>query len=450
MKRYLSLSPSGKVEDDNSLFSGVWICWGTLTQAEQFICLCIILTPLWWIVGWTYTLLLIVVSIVTYELWQSGRLSLPCPSLIAISAIVFNLYKSVSAIIHSEVVPLSSYLSLIVGICFGLLIWYIESKDIAVRTEVIAWALSVLVVEMLLFWVVFHFVFKEPHYNPPRVLVAQLTDKGEKFIPGSGSSNYLLPYWPDDKLLGGLVRFSFFFPTPEDLALLIGFICLIALDIKKRLWSTLLFLAGLFLLLLSGTRSNWLIFPLVLILRYLFVIRKVWGPWLVYTLIAVFSFVAFSLPPVTDFISNTYANTKEATGNLRQNSTEARAKIYERTLNAIISEPENLLLGRGVAGETVVPGYEPAKVGTHSFILGALLYRSGLLGTSIYVVFWTSLSLRLYRTRSTRPACSLLMLFYLSLAFLTMEVSMTTYLLILIYATRDKCEKRLARGMSYA
>lgn len=449
MKRCLSLS-LGKVEDDNSLFSGVWICWGALTRVEQLICLYIILTPLWWVVGWPYTILLIVASIAAHEIWQNGLLSLPHPSLVVISAIAFNIYKSVSAIVHSEVVPLSSYLSLIVGICFGLLLWYIESKDVYIRTEVIAWAFSILVLEMLLFWIVFHFVFQEPHYTPPRALFAQLTGKSEKFIAGAGNSNYLMPYWPEDKILGGLVRFSFFLPVPEDLALLTGFTCLLALDIKKRFWSTLLFLASLFLLLLSGTRSNWLILPLVLVLRYLFVIRKVWGPWLVYTLIAVVSFVSFSLPPVTDFIFNTYANTKEATSNLRQDSTEARAEIYERTLNAIVSEPENLLLGRGVPGETVVPGYEPAKVGTHSFILGALLYCTGLLGTSIYVIFWTSLSLRLYRTRSTRPACSLLMFLYISLAFLVMEVSMTTNLIILIYLTRDRCEKRLTREMPYA
>ena len=438
---------SAQPEDNTSPLQGIWIRWNNLTTPEKSICAFIVLVPLWWIVGWTYTILLIAGSCVAYEVWQSGGLRLQSPSLLVISAFCFQLYKSFTTIINSKEVAHSSLLGLLTGVCLGFILWYVESKKINIRTEVVSWAFSVLVIEMLVFWMVAQLMLGAPHFTPLRSLLGQLTEKGERFIPGAGTSNYLIPYWPDDKLPGGFVRFAFFFPVPEDFALIAGFTILLALDIKKRIWSLPLLSAGIFLLFLSGTRSNWLALPIMLAVRFIFVARKIGGAALLSALIAFVGFFTLSLPVVTDLITDTYESTQAATGHLRQDSTEVRAKIYERTWNAIVDAPEDFLLGRGVPGLTVLPGYEPAKVGTHSFYLGTLLYRTGLLGTAIFLVFWTSLFLRLYRTRSSRPISYLLMFFYISIAFIVMEVSMITYLIILLSFTGDAPRKQLAEEM---
>jgi hypothetical protein len=441
---------SAQPADDTSPLQGIWLRWDNLTTAEKSICAFVVLVPLWWFVGWTYTIMLIMGSCVAYEVWQGGGLRMQSPSLLVISVLCFELYKNLATILNSREVALSSVLSLATGVCLGFILWYVESKKIYIRTEVVAWAFSVLAIEMLVFWMVAQLIFGAPHFTPWRSLAGQLTEKGERYIPGAGTSNYLIPYWPDDKLPGGLVRFAFFFPVPEDFALIAGFTVLLALDIKKRIWSLPLLSIGLFLLFLSGTRSNWIILPIVLAVRFIFVARKIGGTTLLSALIAFVGFFTLSLPLVTDLITDTYTTTKEATGHLRQDSTEVRAKIYERTWNAIVDAPEDFILGRGVPGLTVLPGYEPAKVGSHSFILGSLLYRMGLLGTATFLVFWTSLFLHLYTTWSTRPSSSLLMFLYISLTFTVMEVSMITYLIILLSFTGDSPKKQLAGEMPYA
>lgn len=436
-QRHLFLSPhrDREVKNYNSPLLGIWIQWIALTQPERVVCGGIILIPLWWVIGWTYTFLLLMLGIFSYEVMLKGSLRLPRPSLVVVSAVAFGLQRLVSEYINSPAYSLNALMYLInTWICFGLIFWYIESKNIRVRLEVLAWACSVLVVQMLLLWIVIHFGFKEPYYTPPRSLFALLTNKGERFIPGSGFSNYLLPYWPDDKLPGGMARFGFFFPVPEAFATVVCFIILLALDIKNRLWSVLLFSSSTFLLFLSGTRALWLIFPIVLCIRYVLIFGKVWGPSLIYAFIAIVSFVMLSLPPVTNFVSETYTNTTEAASNLRQDSTEVRTKIYTRTLDAIVTEPDKLILGRGVPGPTVLPGYEPARLGTHSFILGTLLYRCGLLGTGIFLAFWVSLFLKFYKTRAARPICSLLVILYITISFTTMDLD-TPGLLVIALST---------------
>jgi O-Antigen ligase len=435
---------------DTNPLRGIWLQWNNLATAEKSICAVIVLAPLWWLIGWTYLIMIIAGSCVAYEVWQSGGLRLQSPSLLVVSVLCFQLYRNLATILNSKEIALSSLLGLVTGACLGFILWYVESKEIHIRIEVVAWAFSVLAVEMLVFWVVAQPMLGAPYFTPLRSLAGQLTEKGERFIPGAGGANYLIPYWPDDKLPGGLARFAFFFPVPEDFALIAGFIVLLALDIKKRIWSLPLLSVGLFLLFLSGTRSNWLVLPVVLAVRFIFVARKVGGITLLAALVALVGFFTLSLPLVTNLITDTYANTKEATSHLRKDSTDVRAKIYERTWNAIVDAPEDFILGRGVPGLTVLPGYEPAKVGSHSFILGSLLYRMGLLGTATFLVFWTSLFLKLYTTRLTRPSSSLLMFLYISLTFMVMEVSMITYLIMLLSFTEDSPKKQLAKEIPYA
>jgi O-antigen ligase len=251
------------------------------------------------------------------------------------------------------------------------------------------------------------------------------------------SDIYLLPYWPDDKLPGGFVRFSFFFPFPEDFALLTGLISLLALDLKERFWRWPLFIVGFFLMFLSGTRSVWLILPVVLLLRYLIVAGQRWGTSLLLGLVGLTCFISLSFTPVTDYLTDTYNLVSESTGNMRKDSTEVRSLIYQRTWEAIVEEPSDFVVGRGIPGPTVLPGYEPAKVGSHSFILGTLLYRTGIIGTVSFLGYWVTYILKLYQTRDTRPICALLMLLYLSVALLSMDVSMINYILILVVMLDD-------------
>jgi O-Antigen ligase len=428
-----------------SLFNGIKLRWSALTHAERYVCACIIATPVWWLVGWTYTLLLITLGMIGYEFWRGTNLQLQRPSGFIISAFAVILYRNASTILRSDEVSNSSLLAIVISLCFCLILWYVESRNIRVRIEVLGWAASVLVLQMFLFWIVAQIVMGAPHFEPPRSLLGQILDKGERFIPGAGSANYLLPYWPNDKLPGGLARFSFFFQVPEDLALVAGFFSLLALDLKKRFWSLPLFGLSVFLLFLSGTRSNWIVLILILALRYLIIVGKTGGPAFLFALVSIISFVCLATPAATELISDAYSQTSAATGSLRQDSTEVRQLIYQRTFEAIVDEPENLLLGRGVTGETVLPGYEPAKIGSHSFILGNLIYRQGLVGTAVFLWFWMSFILVLYRSRSTRPIFCLLMMLYFSLTFVTMEISTINHLLFaLITVSRES--KPLARS----
>ncbi len=203
-----------------------------------------------------------------------------------------------------------------------------------------------------------------------------------------------------------------FFSLPEACALIVAFIGLLALDIKNRTWSILMFVGSLFLVFISGTRSIWLTFPLVVGLRYLFTTSKVYGVVFLFTLMSVVSFTTLSLPPLSELILDTYGNTVRSTAEARGDSTEVRQKIYTRTLEQI---PDNLLLGHWMPGPTVLPGFELGRVGTHSFILGTLLYRAGLFGTGIFTAFWVSSYFWFYKTRHGRPlSCyGLLILFTL-------------------------------------
>jgi O-Antigen ligase len=433
----MNLNPSlGKAQPAEQrtrpLFSGPWLRWGQLTQSERFLCSFIILTPLWWFIGWTYIWFLITGAILSYQLWQGKGLGLKRPSLLVISGFLFNIYRNATAILNAtdDVKP-STWISVIVGICFYFIIWYIESNNIEIRIEVIAWAISVFVLELLIFWVVFQLVLRAPHFVPPRTLISQFLDRSERYIKGNGSSNYLLPYWPEDKLPGGLSRFAFFYPVPEDFGLISGSISIFALEIKNRYWRAVLFCIGFFLLFVSGTRMAWIAGSTVLVLRYVVTLVKRRGIAIMFALIGLICFLTLSVPPITDIAVNNYTQTTESTSNLRRDSSEVRALIYKRTWEELTSEPDKLLLGRGVFGAGVVPGFEPAKVGSHSFILGTLLYREGLVGTFIFLVFWLSFITKLFSTQDTRPLFSVLIIVFISLTFPTMEFSLGHSLLLL-------------------
>jgi hypothetical protein len=407
---------------EEKLFNGIWICWDKLTFAEKAICIYIILFPIWWVLGWGYMWLLIATGILTGLKVRGKEINLKRPSPLIVFGFIFYIYAGLSTCTRSSTLSPSTLIGLSMSFFFMFILWYIESNNIRIRVRVLAWALSVLALECLLFWVVIQLILNTPYFIPPRSIIASFLDKSERYIAGAGNSNYLLPYWPKDKLPGGLVRFGFFFPTPENFSLIAAAISLVSLELKNRYWKISLFSSGIFLLFLSGTRSSWISLFIVLIAYYAFISGKRFGISILLALIACFSFVSLSLPSITDQVFEDYNRIQESAGNLRRDSTEVRSLIYKRTWEAIVSEPDNLLLGRGVEGATVLPGYEPAKVGTHSFILGNLFYRQGLVGSLLFLSYWLSIAMHLYQTRAIKPSYVLPMLLLASITFVTMEI----------------------------
>ncbi|MDF5724754.1 MAG: hypothetical protein PUP91_30705, partial [Rhizonema sp. PD37] len=423
------------------LFSGLLIRWSTLNQPEKVVVFAFLLIPIWWLWGWRLLFFFLLLGIVVYEYRQQKKVDLKFPSLAASSVILFGAYTLISVSVYAQLSNFTLSKNSIFSpidewICAGLILWYIQNKNIRVRLQVVAWSCSIIVLMMLVAWLIIYFGLQQAHFVPSRSIYGLLTDKGERFIPGLGNSNYLLPYFPTDKSLPGMVRYVYFFHGPESLALFVGFICLLALDIKNRLWSLLLFIASFFLLLTSGTRAVWVALPVVLFIRYFFQAAKLSGIWLLCVLIAIISYTTLSIPAVTDLVLNRVTNTTDATGNLRRDSTEVRAKIYHRTYEAIIEDSDSLIFGHVLPGKTVLPGYAPAMVGTHSFILSSLLYRSGLVGTGIFFTYWISLLWWLYQTRNTRPMCLLIFALF-SLTFTTMEFETTVMPISLICVMLD-------------
>jgi O-antigen ligase len=252
-----------------------------------------------------------------------------------------------------------------------------------------------------------------------------------EYVPGNGDANYLMPYFPWEKVMGNLSRFSFFFQSPEPFALYAGLVGLLALDIKNRLWSVLLFIASVFLLFVSGTRSTWISFPIVLIVRYWFAAGSAFGPSFLCGLAATACFVTLSIYPVTDLIEHKFTNTTTAVSEFREDSTETRTKIYQETLKAI---PEKFLTGHVVEGPTVDPGFEPAKIGSHSFWLGSLMYQGGLVSLVLFLNYWVSFIMWLYNTRIGRPMMCLLGMLFFSLTFAVMPIPSTGAMGILMFA----------------
>jgi hypothetical protein len=452
----MSLDPSLAMalpneKENHPLFSGPWLRWSELTPSERFVCAFIILTPVWWFIGWTYNWFLITGAILSWQLWQGKGLMLKKPSWIVISGFSLHVYRSANSILNSSTdIKPSGWIGVMAGICFYFIIWFIESNDIRIRIEVLGWAISALVVELLMFWVVAQLILRAPHFVPPKTLISQFLDRSDRYVKGDGASNYLLPYWPEDKLPGGFSRFGFFYPVPEDFGLISGSITIYSLDIKNRYWKAALFCSGFFLLFISGTRMAWISFSVICILRYVILTSKAWGISALFAMLGLSCFLMLSVPQITDTISNTFSETTQSTNDFRKDSSEVRAKIYKRTWEEIISDPDSskLILGRGVYGAGVLPGFEPAKIGSHSFLLGNLLYRQGLVGSLIFLLFWGSLVTKLFLERERRPMFSLLIFVFMTLTFPTMEFSSGHYFLILfalLPSTKHKLESMKSR-----
>ena len=440
------------------LFTGIFLRWSALTVTEKVVCASIVLLPVWWLVGITdYLIVFLSLGIVFYEWRHYGRLSLKSPSWAVIALFAFYAYGYVDTVMLSldaywsidipsdlELNPNSLIKSLFV-FAIPFLVWYVQSNNAKVRLEVVAWACSVTVMQMLLGWLIFQFAFPGWIDNPPRTLYAILTGK-KSFTPGDvgGWSNYLAFY--DEE------RVRFFFSHYQAAAGFLGFVSLIAVELKNRVWSCLLLATCCFLLILIGSRSVWLALPAALSIRCYLTLVKLRLTAIMFALLAIFSFASLSVTPVTNMIFATYTDTASTVANARAGSTEARSKVYKATLKKI---PEKPIFGHKVEGPPALEGpsvfvVNPPRVGSHSFILGELLYKKGLLGMGIFVTFWTGLLIWFYETRRERPMCCfpILVLFSLQSAVTILQLSMITgTLLCMLICPSNPTKPKLFRGI---
>lgn len=421
-------SATDNTPGNSNLFSGIWIRWNSLTFAEKVVCTNITLIPLWWMWGWRFYFIFLVAGIVIYEWYNNKEIRISRPSIAAITIIGYGLYVLIVRYFYAKMEGLPLNFHTLMSpinnvIFFGLSLWYVQDRKIRIRVSVVCWAFTVLIVTMLLTWAVIYIGLNQADYVAPLSIYGVLTGKSGEFTPGDGNSNYLMPYFPNDESIGGMVRYLYFFTGPEALALVMGFVCLLSLDIKNRFWSIFLSLGSIFLLVTSGTRSVWVSLPIVLCFRYLFTAGKIFGPAFVCGLLAIIS-LSISVPDISNAVVDNIMNTAEKTANARADSTEVRGEIYRLTIKGIENaDNSQFVFGHVFNGEGVLPGYKPAQVGTHSFILGTLLYRGGLVGTMLFVTFWLSLLRWLYQTRYNRPTCLFVFVLF-SLTFITMELEM--------------------------
>ncbi len=433
MASMLGNSISSVQTKDESLFSGLWIRWRSLNVAERLVCTIIVLMPLWWALGLISRLLFLVTLVISFYEWRRyGQLSLKRPSLAVIALFMFYTYSFVAPLVvlpPNAVINLTDVVESAFGFSLPFLAWYIQSNNTKIRLNVVAWACSISVIQSLVIWLVAHFVFANIFYTPPLTLWAALTGKTE-YIHGIAQSNYLLLYLPTDRAIGGLPRFYSFFYYPEYFGLFVSVVAILALDVKNRLWSLLLFAASVFLIGLSGTRSVWIAFPVVLVIRFLLTTSKMGGRHLLFALFATMSFLTLSVPPVTNLVFNTATDSATFISKFRENSTNDRAQVYEQTMDGILDNPVNFVFGHIFDGPEILG--TGIHVGSHSFILGALLYKKGLLGTGLFMTFWASLTMWLYQTRIGRPACCFLILLLLSITFATMLLSFIAPMAILL------------------
>jgi hypothetical protein len=405
-----------ETQTDN-LFSGIWIRWQAMTVAERFVCANIILIPVWWVVGlYKHMALLLLLSIAVYEWRQYGEIRLKRPILPVVALLTFGTYQLVKILFHYYNPARPPFSSVVLEwFCPAFLLWYIQSNNIRIRMKVVAWACTVSVVQMLGFWLLLQFVLPASIFSPARLptLFGLVTGKAmndfTRLAPFQGSG-----------ALENINRFSFFFLSPEVFGVVAGFLGLVALEIKNRRWSVLLFLACVFLIFLSASRAVWVAFPIVVGLRYLFsTFSKSWSSSIIFALIAVASFTTLSIPPTTNLILEKFTYTSQSIAEFRHNSTAARLEVYRQTWKAI---QENLLWGHITEGPPIsLNSQDYNVVGSHSIILGDLLYMNGLVGTVIFIVFWISLFIWFYKTRAGRPLICFCVLILYTLVSPTMS-----------------------------
>jgi hypothetical protein len=395
----------------DALFQGALPVWANLEPAERLVALGAALLPLWWCIGLNWCLALLNLTCV----WVAVRFhrrernrGLPFTGL---ALFAFGVYVFVNGLLHRDD-PSPSALFNPINLWFtaALALWVAESRRVRVRLPVLGWACAVLVGEAVALWGFCCFVLGEPPYAPLRTLLSVVLDRSERFVPGAGNANYLSPYESGERGLWGFGRYGFFFGGPTQAAVIGSAVLLVALDLRHRL-AWLLVAGAAFLVLLSQTRAAWVLLPLLLVLR-LFLYAGQRSRALLCGLLAALSFLLLAVPPVTDAVVSKVDETVGALNDFHRGSSDVRLLIYTRTLDLV---PEQLWFGHGINGPTVLPGFDPARIGSHSFLLGTLLYKNGLVGTVLFLGFAGGYGAWLWRTRQGRPlACLLVPLLVLS------------------------------------
>jgi hypothetical protein len=400
---------------DNQLFSGRWIRWRSLTLAEGFVCGNIILLPLWWVVGLIYYLsFLLLASVVLSEIWRYRKLRLKTPSLAVVALLMFGSYQMVR-LLSIDASPAILFQVANWWIFPACWLWYIQSVGVRIRFEVVAWATIVCAIQHLIVWLICQFILPESFFFPPRLktlygIVTHQTE-GDAFLMPFAFN----PYGISQLGIAGLNRCQFFTRHPLHFSIMAGVMSLIALDIKNRRGFWFLLLSSIFLILLSGSRSLWLMLPGAILIHYWLSNQN--NPQfkqILYALLAIVSFALLSLPDMTHLFLTGSSQFLGAIDQMRAGSTDTRMEVYRLTWQGI---QENPLWGHIEPGRAVGEVF----VGLESFILGQLLYINGLVGTLIFAVFWVALLTWLYRTRDDRPlSCFSVFIFY-TIASTTLE-----------------------------
>lgn len=432
---------------EKALVSRGLLRWQLLTQAEQYVAALILTIPVFWLLGiWKFFMAIAGFTPVVYDAWKNGGVRLKRPSLPVVSLLAYGFCRMSTEVYYAvyiaDSLPSPNFMIWVFSgtLAPALLLWYIQSHKIRVRIKVVAWSCSVIIGLMILFFLIINFAWHQAPYNPPRSLYGLLTGKSTVFIPGAGNANYLIPYFStDESFLPGLVRYLYFFQGPEALALFLGFVSLIALDLKERLWAITLVTFCSFLLLTSGTRSVAGSLPLVYLVYYASIFFKKFGVWAVSGLIAIACFLLLSVPPITHVLINTTSETSTSIANTRADSTEVRNEIYRRTWEEVVDGTYlEYLFGHFGPTETVLPGYAPAQIGSHSFYLGSLLFNSGLVGSSFFLLYWFSLIFFVLSAGRKVPSSSLAILTLFTLTFCVMEIELPVMPVATLCATLRK------------
>jgi hypothetical protein len=431
-------------DGDEGISSAPSRYWKSLTNSEKVVCGTIIALPILWIVGiYLFLPSLIFAGIAYHDIRKHGSVRLKKPNIVTISLCSFATYRLVGGLFFdlanhdpTDIVALVRGL-ILVWYPVLLLLWYIESNDIRVRPDKVGTSLIPLTLSMLVFWLVVQFGLGGPNYVYPNTIYSiAIGNASGPYEAGKGLSNYLIPYRVSDVGFGPFSRWSFYFIIPELSGLIASAIFILALDLKNRAITAYLLPVSILFLLLSGTRSCWLGLPIVLIIRWTYAVSKKKTAAIPFVLIALLSFTIFTFPNVMVALSDLSQTQVEALGEVREDSTSVREDIYRETLERL---PDRPLFGHWKAGPTVLPGFDLARIGSHSFILGTLLYRLGLAGTLLFAIFWSSLFYWLCKTSNGRPLAGFLILVLYTLLSPVMEYGeiMAHMLILLVIVLRD-------------
>jgi len=439
-----SFSPKEKAFISQEPFGGGWgIRWSALTASERCVCAYLVLMPLWWMSGFHFLVLPGAFCIlILYRWWQDRSFPLGRPNLMVACLLAFFAINYADTILiyfdaHPVVDELPSHLlhlqrstSLIkttLGLTLPGWVWYLRSQNIRVRPQVLLWACSIVVVEMLVAWGLAEFVLSGLLDNSMPTINGFLTGGPQ----GEEPNKTLILFDLREQ------RYVFFFGHHQNCIAFLGTTILLALDGRHRFWSLSLVGACLFLMSLTATRSAWLALPMALLVYILYRFANARGTWLLLAALAAASFLTLSLPPVTNYLAETVETTLQAVGDFRPGSTEDRLLVYRETFEGIGERP---VFGHRIEGERVTHkasiyswDNKGAPVGSHSYILGSLLYQQGIFGTLLFAGFWISLLLWLYRTRRERPKSWLAAMFYYNLLCFVTILQQTMMLGTLAY-----------------